>query len=134
MAVPSRSPTSIAVGWGPRIEADSLALSKVMPGLKEVAKFMAKLTVESAVQFKKADETKNLIYHLTVGPQDALVLPVGWVYAERTQPKADVFGLKSILLRASDLSELERWNKLWISQQSPSEALNRVIDMLTLLE
>ncbi len=74
------------------------------------------------------------MFHATVGPQDALMLPVGWIFAERVGATCDCVGLKMSILRTQDLPQLEGWSKLWISQASQNAVLDAVIDALTLLE
>ncbi len=74
------------------------------------------------------------IYHATVGPQDAVVLPVGWILAERVQAKADIYGIRCSLLAVGDLPSFERWSKMWTTQGCPNSTLHSVVDTLTLMD
>ncbi len=93
---------------------------------------MRDLSQVSVTNFKKHNPG-NDVYHATVGPQDALILPVGWIVAERINARSDTYGLKSALLRPSDQEDFEKWDKLWIAQQAQDPVLQGVIDVLTLL-
>ncbi len=89
---------------------------------------------EQVKAFSAFENGKHQVFHATVGPQDAVLLPVGFICAERVAAKADVVGFRVAILSLSDLADLEMWSKHFISQQAPDEVLHGVVDALTLID
>jgi hypothetical protein len=111
----------------------SMSPERRMPPLKNVAMWLKCMTPDVVQAFLKF-HTGNIVWQATLGPQDALVVPVGFIVAERVGTRSDLLGIRTALLRPSDLSLLGMWDKLWISQSCQSEVLSAVIDTLTLLD
>ncbi len=113
----------------------STSIDKRMPPMKNVAMWMrlaSETTVKAFLQHN--DKTKDMMWHATLGPQDALMVPPGWIVAERTAMTSDCYGFRTSIFCPSDLPELERWDRLWVTQAAQNETLHAVIDFLTLLD
>ncbi len=102
------------------------------PRDEELAKWLRDLNEEMVNSFTKFSANKHKVWHATIGPNDALLLPVGYMIAERIGTNADLYGMKSSLLLPSDLEAYEKFDKLFISQAKPDAVLQSVIDTLTL--
>ena len=107
---------------------------KRVPSMKDMASWLKNATTEKLTGFMRADPVKNLFYHCTAGPQDALVMPAGWLVAERIGTRHDYYGIKAPLIRKADLAELDAWSKYWVRQEKPHENIQMIIDALTLLD
>ena len=68
----------------------------------------------------------------TIGVQDALVLPVGWVFGERIGASQYFYGLMARIVSTADQDPLEKWNRLWVQQGAPNEDLQKALDVLCL--
>jgi hypothetical protein len=92
---------------------------------------MKSLTAEGALAFSKRDINEK-VWRATLGPHDVLLLPAGYLVAERVGVVADTYGIKCSVLLPSDLEAYEKFDKLFISQNCPDAVLSAVIDCLTL--
>ena len=105
-----------------------------VPSLKDMAQFLKAGTVAQIESFQAADPAMNKFAHMTAGPQDAVMMPLGWIYAERIALQHDFFGYKVCMLQKCDLEQIECWNRHFVRQDAASEIVQQVIDHLTLLE
>jgi hypothetical protein len=122
-------------GWDVSAFLSKVSINKQFAQLKDVARWLKNLTEEQLKAFGQHESPgKHQVWHATMGPQDAMVAPVGWCYAERMGSRADVLGYKTSVLRKEDLSQLEEWRKVWISQGVNGDVINNVVDKLTLLD
>ena len=60
------------------------------------------------------------LFHCTAGPQDGVILPLGWIWAERTKME-DCATLRLPIVRPSDVEKLEAWNTFWVRAGKPNE-------------
>ena len=103
------------------------------PSLKEMAAWLKAATVAQIDEFMATD-VANQFSHMTAGPQDAVLIPFGWLSAERVGRLNDFFGFKLCILKAKDLDQLEVWNRHFIRQDQPNELIQQLIDHIALLE
>ena len=69
----------------------------------------------------------------SVGPQDMLYLPAGFMFFERIL-RGDVSGIRCIMTSLEDVAELEAINQHLISVKKPHPKLQGILDQLVLLE
>ena len=70
----------------------------------------------------------------TFGPQDGLVLPAGWVFADRAHGNTDTIGLKAMWLDLKSLDPLSQLNDRFHALNKANETLNKVANFLTVYE
>lgn len=109
------------------------ATDRKKPPLSQLGRWMKSMSEEQAKAFMAFDDKKHGIFHATLGPCDALMLPTGYISAERVG-KADVLGVRFAIVKPGDLPKLDVWCKHFISQQCPNAVLHELVDALTLLE
>ena len=70
----------------------------------------------------------NTLWHATVGPRDLLFMPAGYMFFEKIGAH-DVLGIRQALVFPSDIAELSELRKALIAIGSPSENLQRIVDL-----
>ena len=111
-------------------------LSQLRPAaqtsLRDAYDWLKKGTAESFKMYLDASVDHD-IFCGSVGPQDMLYLPAGFMFYERIL-RADVSGIRCIMASLEDVAELEAINQHLISVKKPPPKLQGILDQLVLLE
>ena len=112
-----------------------MASDKRAPHITERCTHMrSNMSSEEVTTFLQADSAAHFLCRCTVGPQDSLLLPAGWIFGERVTAASDLYGFKIPVLSLGDLDLLDGFNKILISQSKPSAKLQSLVDALSLCE
>ena len=98
--------------------------------LKDAQSFLRHADEEALKAYMSAGK----LFCGTFGPQDGLVLPAGWVFADRAHGNTDTIGLKAMWLDLKSLDPLSQLNDRFHALNKANETLNKVANFLTLYE
>jgi len=111
---------------------------------EDIKKFMAKngissVAPEAAIAFFKG-MTKEVIdaylsanfklFHGTVSPKDAVLIPFNWIFAEKCQRDNDTIGLRISFWLAEDESKMSEVSRWLISMKKPNAWLQNALEAL----
>ena len=82
----------------------------------------------------KAYISSNKLFCGTFGPQDGLVLPAGWVFADKAQGAKDAIGMRAMWLDLRASEPLSKLNDRCHAMNKPNETLNKVVNFQILYE
>ena len=89
---------------------------------------------EAAKAFVDANPTSKVLFHATVGPNDILHLPAGWMFYECISNGGSFLGVRVQHLSLSSLPQLHQLNSYLLSLGKPNAALQSAVDCLSLAE
>ena len=96
--------------------------SSEQTSMKTMATWLKDVDAEAVQKF-----LPNKLFHGTVGPQDALILPVGWMFAERADNQKDVLTIRVPILKRDHVENLDEWKTFWQRADKPNEILQAIM-------
>ena len=100
-------------------------------GLSAIRSSFTQMTATEFAEFGKA--ASQGVWYGTVGANDCLVLPAGWLWAERVL-QADLVGFRLRFLYHDDLPMFEQLQEIGLATSEPNAPVSAVCDFLTLYE
>jgi hypothetical protein len=100
--------------------------------MRQMTTWLRAATPEALKKFKEQPNAK--CYSGTLGPQDMLMLPAGWAFAERIQGTTDYAGMRFQFLQTNALPCLERLNTMMLAAERSVPLLGLAVDFLTLMD
>ena len=83
---------------------------------------------------QKFQDDGGVLYHATIGPGDALLLPFDYIFTEKVTKDSDVIGLRLCFWYKSDEKAYGETNRWLIAQKSPSQYLQQAVELCLNLE
>lgn len=93
--------------------------------------FFKSWNAEQMKAFLKADG-KHQLFRATVGSNDLVFCPPGWVFFEKISSGADFTGLRALALNVDLLPAMSELSDMYNAMSKPNELLQQVSDMLVL--
>ena len=90
-------------------------------------------SVAAAKSFTESTDDK-VLFHATVGAQDVLYLPEGWMFYEKITSKSNFLGVRLQFLSLKGFQHLEQINSYLLALGKPNATLQSAVDCLSLAE
>ena len=101
------------------------------PAPKDVSKFLKCSTPELVKEFH-AKHSKKQICYATVGPNDVLYIPAGFVFSEKVGAAHETTGIRISCLGPRHLAALEGVQRNMLAAHAPNERLEHAVNLLRL--
>ena len=109
-------------------------LEKSFPGQVNAEKLYTWMQACSRLEMKEYLSEGNTMFYATVGVNDLVFMPPGFVFVEKVAASSDSFGARLAVLStlASHVKQLSDFHMLLLNSKSSNETLSRVVDGLVL--
>ena len=130
----SGSRTVVAVRTLPLLEfLTKCGMGGAKADLPAAYNWVKSASVQAAKAFVDACSEK-VMCHATVGPNDVLYMPEGWMFYEKIMPKHSFLGVRLQFLSVKCLPHLEEVNNYLLALGKPNAALQSAVDCISLAE
>ena len=83
---------------------------------------------------KYVDGGRRRFMTATLGSNDGLYCPPGWVFADKVSNASDYVGVRILALSTESLADLEHINEHFLISSNPNDVLQVAIDHLNLID